>query len=151
MTLDDEYKLFLKQTNELTSRRQSVTTAYLSVNAAIVGALAFLFKDGYMPDWPQQASALVLFLAGVVACDLWRRLILQYSTLLKWWYRHLRGLEDRLPKSSSLISKEYQDLYVEQTGKVRVGLTRYEIGLTWLFTGVYVVFFFSILMAWFLV
>jgi hypothetical protein len=148
VTPDEEYRLFLDQIHRLTDRRQTVTTAYLTVNAAIVGALAFLFKEGYMPGWPQQASALALFAAGLVACDLWRRLILQYSTLLDWWYEQLRALEERVSECSGLIGKEYAELYGGGQGGSRVGLTRYQIGLTWLFTAIYGIFALSILVTW---
>ena len=79
-------------------------------------------------------------MAGIVACDLWRRLVLQYSTLLGWWFDQLRELEDGLPGSSKLLKREYNDLYLKQQGRVRIGLTRHETRLTWLFTGVYIVF-----------
>lgn len=87
-----EYSLFLEQVNKLTERRQKVTATYLSVNAAIVGAIAFVLKDVQMISWGKHLSALMLLIAGVIICDLWRRLIRQYSTLLGWWYTQLRAI-----------------------------------------------------------
>jgi len=136
----EEYKLFLNQVNKLTDRRQNVTTVYLTVNSAIVGALAFLFKDVQMPSWAYPASAAILLVSGVAACSLWRRLISQYSVLLGWWYEQLRDIETAMPNSRALLTEEYEALYGGGQSQPRVGLTRYEIRLTWLFTVLYASF-----------
>ncbi len=149
MTPDDEYQLYLEQVNKLAERRQNVTSTYLTVNTAIVGAVAFLFKDGYIPGWSQQVTVLVLFVAGIVVCDLWRRLIKQYSQLLSWWFKQLHLLEDKMVESSKLIKREYEALYKKKKGRPPIGLTRYETGLTWVFTGMYVVFGLAIVVMWF--
>jgi len=137
---DTEYALFLEQAGKLAERRQSVTSTYLTVNAAVVGAIAFILKDVQMVAWEQQLAALLLLIVGIVACSLWRRLIAQHSALLRWWYERLRVLEEAMPESSRLLTQEYQDLYVAQRGRVRIGLTRHEVRLTWLFTAAYAIF-----------
>ena len=86
MATDNEYQLALEQANKLADRRQAITTTYLSVNAALTGAIAFLFKDGRLPDISSQVTVLALLFSGVVACGLWRRLIKHYSALTGWWY-----------------------------------------------------------------
>ena len=149
VTPDDEYQLFLEQVNKLAERRQNVTSTYLAVNTAIVGAVAFLFRDGYIPGWSQQVTVLVLFIAGIVVCDLWRRLIKQYSQLLRWWFKKLHILEDAMEESHKLIKQEYNDLYAEKKGRSHIGLTRYETRLTWVFTVMYVGFGLAIVIAWF--
>jgi hypothetical protein len=148
MTPSEEYALFIEQVNKLAERRQNITTIYLSVNAAIATALTLLFRDGYMSDWPQQASALLLFAAGIVVCDLWRRLLIQYRTLLSWWYKRLHVLEDTMPQSSKLIKLEYEELYQKRRERPHIGLTRYETALTWVFTGLYTAFALSIVITW---
>ena len=135
-----EYPLFLEQVNKLTERRQRVTATYLSVNAAIIAAIAFVLKDVQMIEWGRQLSALMLLIAGVIVSDLWRRLIGQYSVLLGWWYEQLRTLEENIPESSKLLTKEYQDLYWARNTKIPIGLTRYETRLTWIFTTIYAIF-----------
>jgi len=50
MTRESEYTTFLDLVNRLSERRQTVTATYLSVNAALIGAVAFLFQDGSLPD-----------------------------------------------------------------------------------------------------
>ena len=117
MTRESECVTFLDLVNHLSERRQTVTATYLSVNAALIGAVAFLFQDGSLPDWQQQVAVLVLFGAGIVACDLWRRILNQYNDLLGWWYEQLHLLEEQLPDSSALITKEYKALYAPQPGR----------------------------------
>lgn len=141
----DEYELFLGHVYKLAERRQSTTATYLSVNAALTGALAFLFKDGHLSGSPSLVSALIFLLSGVVACGLWRRLNTHYSALMDWWFKQLRTLEDIIPNSSKLITKEYQELFVNTRGKGPIGIIRYETSLTWLFTIVYLIFGLAIL------
>jgi hypothetical protein len=148
MQKEAEYKLFLEQVVKLAERRQAMTTTYLSVNTALVGAVAFLFKDGLLAGWQQQAAVLVLFGAGIVVCDLWRRLIAQYKTLLGWWYKRLHVLEAEMPGCSGLIRQEYDDLYVAKKGRPHIGLSRYETRLTWLFTALYAAFGLAIVAWW---
>ncbi len=143
----NEYRLALDQANKLADRRQAITTAYLSVNAALTGAIAFLFKDGRLPDISSQVTVLALLLSGVVACGLWRRLIKHYSMLTGWWYEQIRSLESQFSEGSKLITKEYQELYFKHTGKKDTRITPYETNLTWLFTAIYLVFGLAILVA----
>lgn len=147
MTSDDEYKLFLNHVVGLTERRQTVTTTYLSVNAAITAAVAFLFKDGQLSGWVEQVSTMALLAAGIYASDLWRRLIRQHSTLIGWWYEQLRALEGSMGQGSKSLTNEYDKWHSEEQGKTAIGLTRYETGLTWLFTTLYLSFFVGTLIA----
>ncbi len=147
MTHTDEYELFLGYVYKLAERRQTTTATYLSVNAALTGALAFLFKDGHLSGLISLISALIFLFSGVVACGLWRRLITHYSALIGWWYEQLRTLEGIIPSSSKLITKEYQELFVNKKGKGPIGITRYETSLTWLFMIIYLVFGLAILLA----
>lgn len=136
-----EYELFLSQVNEFMNRRQNVTTVYLSVNAAISGAIAFLIGDVKLGGtWTLQLSIFLLIVAGIIACSLWRRLIIQYSILLGWWYEQLRLLEAEINGSRKLLTKEYEQLYSRMHGKGKIGLSNYEIGLSWLFIILYLVF-----------
>ncbi len=145
VTRTDEYELFLGHVYKLAERRQTTTATYLSVNAALTGVLAFLFKDGHLSGSISLVSALILLFSGVVACGLWRRLITHYSALIDWWYKQLREMEDIIPNSSKLIIKEYKELFIDKKGKGPIGITRYETSLTWLFTIIYLVFGLAIL------
>lgn len=136
----EEYQLFLEYTVKMIERRETITTTYLSVNAAIVGIIALMSKDIHLELWGQQLAVLALLLAGIVSCSLWRKLIIQYSTLLGWWYEKLRDFEKDIPNSSKLLTREYHDLHQASPKKKPIGLTGYETGLSWLFTILYGLF-----------
>ncbi len=140
MDKQDEYRLFLDYVVKMTERRGAITTTYLSVNAAIAGAIGLIFKDIQLQAWGQQMAGLALLLAGIIACNLWRRLISQYSTLMNWWYEKLRALELEIPQSSQLLAKEFKELYQPKKTIPSIGLTHYETQLTWLFTALYIIF-----------
>jgi hypothetical protein len=133
MTPEHEYPLFLDQVNKLAERRQSVTSIYLSVNAAIFGVIAFVMKDVQMADWGKRLSLVLLLIAGVIICDLWRRLINRYSELLKWWFEQLRILEEKLSDGSKLLTEEYKALYKDE----HVGIAKYENKLITIFQMMY--------------
>lgn len=146
--MHDNYTFLMGQTNLLVQRRQAVTATYLSVNAALTGAMAFLFKEGHLPGFVAHVAVLTLLFSGIVACGLWRRLINQHSILIDWWYRQLRTLEEHLPTDSRLITREYAELYQKKSRKQAiVGLTHYETILTWLFTTIYSIFGLAIIVA----
>lgn len=132
----EEYTTFLEQVNTLIERRQSVTATYLSVNAAIVGVMTFILKDAQMFDSGKQLLTLLMLVVGVIICDLWRRLIQQYSKLIGWWYAQLRELEEKLPESSRLLNKEYAELYAQK----KSGITPYETRLVHIFVLTYAIF-----------
>ena len=142
-----EYQLALDQANKLADRRQAITATYLSVNAAITGAVAFLFKDGRLPDVSSEVTVLALLVSGVVACGLWRRIIKHYSAQMGWWFEQIRSMESQLSESSQLFTREYQELYFKQNVGKDSRITPYEINLTWLFTTIYVVFAIAILVS----
>ena len=144
MTSEHEYSLFLDQVNKLADRRQAVTSTYLSVNAAIFAVIAFVMKDVPMADWGKRISLLLLLMAAVIICDLWRRLITRYSELLKWWFKQLRALEDKLSDSNRLLTEEYNELY--KKGHTRIGT--YETRLISIFQILYVAFGVGMIGAW---
>jgi hypothetical protein len=144
MTNEAEYELFFNHINNLMERRKSVTATYLSVNTAITGAVAFLFKDGQLQGWTQQISVLLLLFAGIAACTLWRRLIHHYSTTIGWWYGQLRHLESVMSGSSKMVTEEYNQL---NNGRLQTRVSTYEVALVWIFAVVYSLFIAGILFA----
>jgi hypothetical protein len=138
----DEYNLALAHVEKLLDRRQSTTSFYLSVNAGISAVIGFLFKDSQMTEiW--LGSVLLLLCAGFIACWIWRSLLHQYEILIGWWYDRLRELEGSMPDSARLMTREYEELYLaakEQKTTKQIGLTKRELILNWILTGLYTVF-----------
>ncbi|MGB1275873.1 MAG: RipA family octameric membrane protein [Nannocystaceae bacterium] len=146
MTPLEKFTLCWEHANRLMSRRQSATTVYLSVNSAILAALAYMLKGGHPLTIGQKVAMVLLMVAGCVACIFWRRLIMRYSALLDWWYAELRDLEQEHRELGGIISREYQVFYTDTKKhadtrkRPRLRLTVQENQLTWLFTGIYIVF-----------
>jgi hypothetical protein len=141
--IPEEYSLALAHTEKLLDRRQSITSFYLSVNAAIATVIGLLVKDAQHQQELLPVAILLLLAAGLGACWIWRSLIKQYKRLLDWWYARLRELEAGLPDSARLVTREYQELYAPATsGKsvTRIGMTQRELALNWIFIGLYLVF-----------
>ena len=93
MSIKDEYLMVWDHVNRLMGRRQSMTTIHLSVNAAIIGATAYILKGKVSFVGWQLLAMLLLLLTGMAASYMWTRLVAHYSTLLDWWYSTLRELE----------------------------------------------------------
>jgi hypothetical protein len=111
MKPENELQMLIDYIGKLTDRRQNVTNIHLSVNTVIIGAISFWVKDSITLQIWQKFGIITLILAGIITCDLWRRLLAQYKTLLGWWYEKLRNVEEAIPESSQLFTKEYLELY----------------------------------------
>jgi hypothetical protein len=106
-----------------------------------------LVKDAQLKDVGLAGSVLLLLLAGLIACWIWRSLLLQYGVLLDWWYGRLRELEAALPGSAQIVTREYNELYAASRDKAagRLSMTKRELMLIWIFIGLYTVFALGIL------
>lgn len=141
----EEFKFALDYIQKLLDRRQTNTSFYLTVNTGILALIGLILKDSQLPEPWLLASILVLIVAGLVACWIWRSLIRQYEILIGWWYSRLRELEEKLPDSSRLITLEYQELY---QGDKKIGMTPRELILNGVFIALYAIF--AIGIVWYL-
>ncbi len=110
----DEYKFFAESAQYLSKRRQDTTQTYVTVNTAIFAVLAFIVKDAGFRGWSLVATAIPLFLTGVVLCIVWQRIITQHKKLIGWYYDQLREMEARMPASYGMFTKEWQSFYQPQ-------------------------------------
>lgn len=127
----------------LLDRRQSTTSFYLSVNTGILAVIGLLVKDAQMQAPWLVASVILLLIAGLIACWIWRSLLCQYEVLLDWWYARSRELEESLPEPARLVSREYQELYLTASTRPRMrrlGMTRRELALNAIFMTLYAFF-----------
>ena len=69
MTVTPEgFSLAFDHVEKLLDRRQSTTSFYLSVNSGILAIIALLVKDSGLTGLWLAASALLLIIAGFIAC-----------------------------------------------------------------------------------
>jgi hypothetical protein len=142
-----DYRFALDHIEKLLDRRQATTSFYISINAAIAAAIAFLLKDSPLArDW-LWTSVFLLLLTGFIACLIWFSLLHQYSSLLNWWYAQLRDLEGRMPDSAKLITREYEAFYKDEKSRSwlqkvfkRAGMTEREQLLAAAIACLYLVF-----------
>ena len=138
-----EFSFAADHVEKLLDRRLSITSFYISVNAAIATVIGLLLKDAQLQQELLPIAILLLLSAGLGACWIWRSLLKQYERLLDWWYARLREMESALPDSAQLVTREYQELYASaKSGKssTRIGMTQRELALIWIFVGLYIVF-----------
>jgi hypothetical protein len=107
----EEYKLFIEDTARLSERRQTVTTAYITVNGAIVALITFVFKDAAIKDWHAVVALLPLILAGLIVCYFWHALLLSYKELLGFRFKQLEEMENELPHLYGMYRREAETLY----------------------------------------
>lgn len=139
----NEFSAAFDHIEKLLDRRQNTTSFYLSVNTGILAVIALLVKDTQLAGLWLPGSIVLLLVAGLIACWIWRSLLHQYDILLDWWYARARELEAQLPDSAQLITREYQELYLEVKGRKasqRVGMTERELLLNAIFMGLYTIF-----------
>jgi hypothetical protein len=112
----EEYKLLNERAQKLSERRQITTQTYLTINTAIIGAVAFLIKDSGLQGWALLFIALSLFLVGLAACTIWLRITIQLEKILDWQYDRLREMEAEAPKSSRIFTRE-NEAFFEKGGR----------------------------------
>ena len=136
----EEYKLFIQYTQQLSERRQAATQTFLTINTAIFSVLAFLVKDGGFAVRQLALFSAPLFLVGLVICVIWRKILLQYKELGNWRFEQLRIMEQAMPDSSQVFTKEWDQYYKPRQGKERFGFSRLETWLPQLCIVLYVVY-----------
>jgi hypothetical protein len=124
----DEYKFFAESTQNLAGRRQAATEVYLGVNTAVFALIAFLLKDAGL-EGRLGLLALPLFVVGGLACLTWHRLLCHYRMLIGWRYDQLMAMEEALPQSHRMFSRERDELFQPQPGRPAFGFSQFE---TWL-------------------
>jgi hypothetical protein len=148
-----EFQYAMEHVEKLLDRRQTNTSFYLSVNAGILAVIGLLLSEFQSrQDW-LPVSILLLAFAGLIACWIWRSLLHQYEILLDWWYARLRELESAMPDSARLVTREYDELYVaakDERPSKRIGMTKRELALNWVFLGLYLAFVIGIMGFWLL-
>ncbi len=141
MSLKDQYMMVWEHVNRLMGRRQAMTGVHLTVNAAIIGATAYILKGKVTFVGWQLLAILLLLLAGMAASYMWTRLVTHYSTLLGWWYDMLRELEASYERElPNFITREYKRFYTRPVKGPRLWFTRHELRLARLFIIAYAAF-----------
>jgi len=128
--LRDLYRLMVETSESLVMRRQAVNTFFLSINSLILGALGFLVRDGLLNN-TMKASVVLISMAGIILCAVWRRMIVSYGLLNAGKFDIINRMEKHLP--AAMFAAEWVAL---QNRKYK-SFTKTECAVPYLFMLVY--------------
>ena len=84
------YKLFVGMADQISARRQSANTYFLTVNTALIAIVGYLTGAEREIEW-------IVNLAGVLLCYTWYRLIRSYKGLNTAKFKVVHEIEKLLP------------------------------------------------------
>lgn len=132
--LFEQYKLFLKTSEDLVARRQNVNSFYISVNSALVA----LFAAGMALSielYYKVALGAIFVLVGLVLSGSWIKTLISYGNLNASKMTIIRSIEKQLP--ASLYDAEWQALSDKLNKSKYVSFTQNEARIPWIFIGIY--------------
>jgi hypothetical protein len=89
----EQYKLYVEMADRISARRSTANTFFLTLNTLLVGALSTCAEKF------SRLSVIVVCIAAVVLCYVWKRLINSYRQLNAAKYTVIGEFEKRLPSS----------------------------------------------------
>lgn len=89
----EQYKLYVEMADRISARRSTANTYFLTINTIIIGALSACAEKF------SRLSVIVLCIAAIVLCYVWKRLIKSYRQLNTAKYAVIGEFEKRLPAS----------------------------------------------------
>ena len=137
----EEYKLLIERTENLSERRQTTSQIYLTVNAAIFGAIAFLIKDSGLHNRLLLWGILPISVVGILICVIWLNIIIRLEKVLSWQYGHLRKMETNMPGSEQLFTTENNALYGQGKKRRKFSFSLLEAWLPGILIVVYILCF----------
>lgn len=91
----EQYKLYVEMADNISERRQTANSFFLSINTAIVGLSAYLS----ICDTPKKVTILFtpISIAGMIICYMWYRLVRSYMDLNTAKFKVVHEIEQKLP------------------------------------------------------
>jgi hypothetical protein len=145
----EELKFLHDRAQRFSERRQNTSQTYLTLNTAILGALAFLTKDSGFQGWNLIFVSIPLFGVGLIACSIWHRIIRNLESRIGWHYQQVRQIEKKIPESHLTINKEWDEFFQSKGGKP-FSFSSLEAQLPRLLMALYAVYGLSLIVAVFL-
>lgn len=102
------YALFVRDTAQLSDRRQALNAIYISVNSVVLGAVAILAQVGGLSSPVFLAVEVFVAFAGFLIAGQWKRMIKMYQALLRFRFTVLIEMEKTLavPCNVKMYSEE---------------------------------------------
>lgn len=131
----EQYKLYVQSALEISQRRNSANTYFLTINTFLFTALGGASVAGL--EVLQLGWVFFISMAGIVLCYYWFRLIQSYKGLNKGKFKIIHQMEERLPVK---LFKDEWDILGEDSTKYHL-VTDVEMKIPWVFSALYIVLF----------
>jgi len=128
------YKSYLESIENISARRQSANSFFLSINTPIAGAVGYIFSD-YNAKQSLSLSLVILSLSGIVICYTWYRLIKSYKQINSSKFKVLHEIEKMLPIAP--FDLEWKTLGSGKDFKKYLPFTKVEFIIPWAFITLY--------------
>lgn len=143
----EEYKLCDARVQRLSERRQTASQTYLSINTVIFSVFAFLTKDSGVSGLNLVWVSLPIFSVGILACIIWIRIITDFKKIIGWHYEQLREMEDKIPGSYKVYTKEWEQFFRPQNNREKFSFSRLESFLPRILIVLYIIYGFAVAIA----
>src|SRR5436305_1080170 len=90
----DVYPLYVAEAGRLGDRRQNANAFYMSINSALVGAIAVLAEQSGLTSLRFLVFEIIIASAGLLFSRQWLRILRLYGRLLNFRFEKLRQLEE---------------------------------------------------------
>ncbi len=118
------YKLYVQMADNISTRRQSANSFFLTINTAIIGFVGYLGTTA--GNWNLAVS-----ISGVALCYTWYRLIRSYKDLNSGKFKVIHEMEKELPLSP--YDAEWEALGRGKDPKLYLPFTNIEIYVPFVF------------------
>ena len=92
--LFEQYKLYVEMADRISARRALANTFFVGAHTALITAFTVLLKEGILA---RSAIGYAPFLAVVLLCYVWWRLVKSYRQLNSGKFKVIHALENLLP------------------------------------------------------
>jgi hypothetical protein len=135
--LIDQYKLYVESSLDVTRRRISANTYFLTINTFLFAALGAASAAGL--DSLQVGWTFFVSIAGMILCYYWFRLIQSYRGLNRAKFKIIHQLEDKMP--AKIFTDEWIELGEGKDSSRYHPVTSLEMRIPWVFAGLYLIMF----------
>ncbi len=123
------YKLYVQMADNISNRRQSANSFFLSINTAIFAV--FGLSENAFTEWSWGLS-----LAGIVLCYSWCRLIRSYKDLNTAKFKVVHEMEKELPFTP--FDAEWEAVGRGENSELYLPFTEAEMKIPWVFAAMHV-------------
>lgn len=128
------YKLYVEMTDRISSRRQSASSFFLTINSAIVALVGYMdLSNGPVALFP--LFHIPVAIAGMVLSYLWYRLIVSYKQLNSGKFAVIHAIESMLPLRP--YDAEWIALGKGEDPRIYKPFTHVEIFVPWVFFAIH--------------